>query len=176
MKILVAAIALLTPAAAQAQTAPAAPAPAADASVVYDKALGPGWQNWSWAKVELSSEGAGARMPIKVEAKGWEAAYLHHDPFSTAPYRGISLLLQPVGGPAKVRVVAVVGGKPVPDPAQPDVPLGHIIDITPGGWKQVQVSLKDLGVDKATIDGFWIQNATPDPAPTFYVADVKLMQ
>jgi len=178
IKFLAAAAVLLSPVAAMAQTTPK-PAPAAVPAIdatVYDKAFASGWQNWSWAKTEVSSPDGGARLPIKVEAKGWEAVYLHHDAFSTTPFRGVSMLLQPVGGAGKVRVVAIVGGKAVPDPANPSQPLGHVVDIAPGGWKQVQVSLKDLGVEKSTIDGFWIQNATADPSPTFFVAEVKLMQ
>ncbi len=36
--------------------------------------------------------------------------------------------------------------------------------------------LKLLGAEKATIDGFWVQNNSAADAPTFYVADVKLVQ
>ncbi|MBO9715180.1 hypothetical protein [Sphingomonas sp.] len=177
--MLAAAVLLLAPAAANAQTAPAPAAAAPAATAIYDKALVNGWQNWSWATVELSAD-AGAHKPIKVEAKGWQALYLHHDPFDTTPYRGISLLIQSTGGEASFRIVAVVGGKPVTDPKSPagaePIPLGKVVTVTPGGWKQVQVSLRDLGVEKKQIDGFWIQNATAQDAPPVYVADVSLMQ
>lgn len=179
MKLLIAAAAALAaiPASAMAQTTPA---PAADPiATVYDKELGPGWQNWSWATVELSAD-AGAHKPIKVEAKGWQALYLHHEAFDTTPYRGITMLLQSTGGDATYRIVAIVDGKPVIDPktatSSDPQPLGHVVTVSPGGWKQVQVSLLDLGVDKARIDGFWIQNATGQDAPPLYVADVTLMK
>ncbi|MDF3020531.1 MAG: hypothetical protein K0Q92_1834 [Steroidobacteraceae bacterium] len=45
---------------------------------VYDTALAPDWENWSWAKAELSIElGGSPRRPIKVVAGPWEALYLH---------------------------------------------------------------------------------------------------
>lgn len=175
-KFLAAAALLAAPIAANAQTTPA-PAPAAtDAPmVVYDKALGPGWQNWSWGKTELSVDSAGARLPMKLEAEGWQAIYLHHDAFSTAPYRSLNLLLQTAGAEGDFRVVAIVGGKPVlENPADANSPpKGKTIHVKPGGWVQAVIPLGVLGVDKATIDGIWIQNATGTKAPNLYVADVS---
>ena len=38
---------------------------------VYDTALAEGWQNWSWAKADLSVELSGsARKPIRVTVAG----------------------------------------------------------------------------------------------------------
>jgi len=176
---------MLVPGIASAQDGakPAAPAaaPAADPlATVYDKALGAGWENWSWATTELSVETAGVRKPIMVEAKPWEALYLHHAPFSTAPYRGVTLMLQVIGGPAQVRIVAIANGKPIPDAAnvgadgQP-FPKGRTVKLVPGGWTKVQIPLSQLGAEKATIDGFWVQNESNEPAPHFYVADFALV-
>lgn len=172
------------PAAAMAQATPApaaAPAAAADPiATVYDKALGTGWENWSWAKTELSANTGSARMPIKVEAQGYQALYLHHAPFSAAPYRGISMLIQAVGGDAEVRVIAIANGKPIPDGAkigadgQPE-PKMKIIKVVPGGWTKILVPLGELGIGKGTmIDGFWVQNNKSEPAPHLYVADIML--
>jgi hypothetical protein len=187
MKTSIAAAALLlAPATAFAQTAPAAPAPAAPAApsveplaTVYDKALGPGWENWSWAKTELSADIGSARMPIMVDAQGYQALYLHHAAFSTKPYRGLSMLLQVVGGDAEVRVIAIADGKPIPDgdkkgaDGQP-LPLMKVIPLKPGGWKQVQIPLVQLGAADRNIDGFWVQNNSGQPAPHIYVADIAL--
>ena len=182
MKILIAAAALTlaaTPAFAQTTPAPAA-APAADSvATVYDKALGAGWENWSWAKTELSADIGSARMPIMIDAQAYQALYLHHDSFSTKPYRGISMLLQVVGGPAEVRVMAIADGKPIPDgdkkgaDGQP-LPLMKVISLTPGGWKQVQIPLAQLGAADRNIDGFWVQNNSSQPAPHIYAADIAL--
>src|SRR5262245_47906719 len=78
---------------------PAAPAetaaPAPREWVIYDKKLAEGWQNWSWAKTELSIEITGSqRKPIRVEAGPWEALYLQHPAFNTAGYKLLTLLIQ----------------------------------------------------------------------------------
>ncbi|RYD48370.1 MAG: hypothetical protein EOP60_15815 [Sphingomonadales bacterium] len=170
MKALIALAALFaTP--AFAQTAPAA----ADMTV-YDKALGAGWENWSWAKTELQADIGSPRMPIMVDAQAYGGLYLHHAPFSAAPYRGIAMMLQVVGGPAQVRVMITVGGKGIPDG---DKMLGgqpvfkyKLVKLAPGGWTQVVVPLATLGVENATIDGVQVMNDSGEPAPHFYVADI----
>ena len=187
MKSLVAAAALLlVPAAAMTQSKPApapatAPAAAADPiATVYDKALGTGWENWSWAKTELSADIGSAHMPIKVEAQGFQALYLHHAPFSAAPYRSITMLIQAVGGEAEVRVIGIVNGKPIPDgtkvgaDGQPELKM-KVLKVVPGGWTKVLIPLENLGIgESATIDGFWVQNNKNEPAPHLYVADIML--
>ncbi|MCW3834971.1 hypothetical protein ACFQ1E_02080 [Sphingomonas canadensis] len=158
-----------------------AEAPAAGPeATVYDNALGPGWENWSWAATELSVDTGTARKPIRVEAKGYQGLYLRHAPFSTAPYRGISMLIQVVGGEAEVRVIAIADGKPIPDPAKPaqnnePTPRMKLVALKPGGWTKVVVPLDTLGAKDRTIDGFWVQNNSGADAPKFYVADVQLM-
>lgn len=175
MKALIAAAAaLLLPTAALAQApAPATAAPAADSVAnIYGTALGPGWQSWAWKDTisELSVELAGsARKPIKVQAGPWGALYLHHDPFDTSPYRGISFLIQSVGAPMKVQVMGLVGGKVVEGKAK-------VIDITPGGWKLVTFALADIGADKAMLDGLWFQNFSAAAGPAFYVTEIALKE
>lgn len=177
LKYALAAALLLAPAAAIAQAG--ADAAADSPANIYDKQLGPGWQNWSWATTELSVD-AGAYKPIKVEAKGWQALYLHHDPFDTTPWRGITLMMQCPGGETQFRVVAIVGGKPVIDPAtakdaEPQ-PLAHLVKANAAGWNKVQISFHDLGIEKKQIDGFWIQNASGNDAPPVFVAAISLVK
>lgn len=166
-----------TPALAQTTPAPAA-APAADSvAIVYDKALSPGWENWSWAQTTLSADIGSARMPILMDdEKGYGGIYLHHAPFSTAPYRGLHMLIQVVGGPAQVRVMAVVGGKAIPDGdkmegGQPVTKM-KLVKLAPGGWTDVMVPLSVLGAEKTNIDGIMVMNDTGGPAPHIYVADI----
>jgi hypothetical protein len=150
--------------------AAAQPAMPAGSMSIYGTALGEGWSNWSWAKTTLSLELTGsARRPIKVEAGPWQAAYLHHDPFPTAPYRGLHFLIQGAapGGQA-IAVMATIGGKPVPGKVKS-------LKLAAGGWLEARVPLGALGAANATIDGFWFQNASPEAAPApFYVTEVYL--
>ncbi|WP_448660171.1 hypothetical protein ACPVPU_06590 [Sphingomonas sp. CJ99] len=174
--VIVSSLAMLSaaaPASGQQAAAPAPqPAPATGVADIYGTALGDGWQNWSWAKTELSVELNGStRRPILVDPQaGWQALYLHHDPFDTTPYRGISMLLhgRSVGG-QKIKIVAIADNKPIDE-------AGHSVTLTANGWTKVVVPLDALGAGNRMIDGFWIQNATPDAIPYFYAAEIKLEQ
>lgn len=170
---IVMAAAALAPGVARAQETKTAPPagsqPAAsEAMTIYKDALGTGWENRSWAKTELAVDVGGSRKPIRVEAGPWQALYLHHAPFSAAPYRKLSLLIQsaqPGGQP--VRIIALTGGKPITE-------TGKVVTLKAGGWTQVEVPLASLGAENATIDGIWVQNGTDQALPVFYVADVAL--
>jgi hypothetical protein len=177
MKSLFAAAALLlVPAAASAQTTPAVPVADSVAMTVYDKALAPGWENWSWAKTELGADIGSARMPIMVDAQAYGGLFLHHAPFSTTPYRSLDMLIQVVGGPAKVRVMVTVGGKGIPDGdrtegGQPVYKM-KLVSLVPGGWAHVVIPLGTLGVENVEADGVMVMNDGAEPAPHFYVADI----
>jgi len=134
---------------------------------VYDTALAAGWQNWSWAKAELSVELNGsARKPIKVEAGPWQALYLHHDAFSTAGLRKVSLLIQGSAPDGLVRIFALAEGKPIGE--------GYLVKLSNSGWKQVEQPLSVLGAEEKMIDGLWVQNASATDLPKFYVTEIKL--
>lgn len=135
--------------------------------LVYDNALSPNWQNWSWAKTELSVELNGsARRPIKVEAGPWQALYLHREAFSTTGLRKLSLLIQGSAPDGQVRLFALADGKPIGE--------GYLLKIGNTGWTQVEQPLASLGAEDKIIDGLWVQNATPADLPKFYVTEIKL--
>src|SRR5216117_1571342 len=55
---------------------------------VYTDSLVGGWQNWSWATVDLANGSpthSGTRSG-SVNADAWEAIYLNHDAFDTGGY------------------------------------------------------------------------------------------
>lgn len=113
--------------------------------VVYDDEIKNGWQNWSWAKVELAVPAGGAK-PIKVQGDPWSALMLHHDAFSTA---GCSKLTFSINGGANggqdLAIKAMVNGKPVDST--------FVIQPKAKTWAQVEVPLKDIGAAGLTIDG-----------------------
>jgi len=140
----------------------------ADPGAVYSNALANGWENWKWdgATTELSVDlGGTARKPILVEAQGYKGLYLHHAAFDTKPFKGLSLLVQSVGGTGQIRVVAIAGGKPVEGKQK-------VVKLAPGGWTKVDIPLTELGAANMTIDGVWLQNDSADPSPRFYVSDI----
>jgi hypothetical protein len=151
-----------------AQAPEAAAARAAQKEIlVYDTALGDGWQNWSWAKTDLSVELSGsARKPIRVTAGPWQALYLHHEPFNTTGLKKLSLLIQGSAPDGEVRVFALTDGKIIGE--------GYLVRLSNTGWKQVEQPLSVLGAEDKVIDGLWVQNASAADLPKFYVTEIKL--
>jgi hypothetical protein len=139
---------------------------AVEPMVVYDMLLGYGWDNWSWAKTELSIELTGsARRPIKVVAGPWQALYLHHAPFSTTGFKQLGLLIQGSAPEGDVRVFAVTDGKAIGE--------GRLIKLGNKGWTQVVMPLAELAAEDKIIDGIWVQNSSAADLPKFYVTDIK---
>ena len=136
------------------------------AMIVYDKYLGDGWENWSWARTELSVElGGSARRPIRVEAGGWQALYLHHETFSTTGYKQLEMLIQGSAPEGEVRVFALTGGKVNNE--------GRLVSLGNKGWTRVVMPLAELAAEDKSIDGIWVQNASANELPKFYVTEIK---
>jgi hypothetical protein len=134
---------------------------------IYETSLAPGWENWSWAKVELGIEIAGsARKPIRVEAAPWAALYLHHAPFSTTGYKWLSLLIQGSVPDREVRVYLLTDGKINGD--------GKLVKIGNAGWTKVEVPLATLASEDKMVDGLWVQNASGTDLPKFFVTEIRL--
>jgi hypothetical protein len=143
-----------------------APPPAAEMTV-YDTQLGEGWENWSWAKAELSVELAGSpRKPIKVEAAGWQALYLHHAPFNSTGLKKIDFLIQGSAPAGEVRLFMLTEGKPNGE--------GKVVKLSNTGWTKVEVPLVNIAADDKQIDGIWLQNASADPLPKFFVTEMRI--
>ncbi|ACB76398.1 alpha-L-arabinofuranosidase [Opitutus terrae] len=137
---------------------------------VYDDALGSGWQNWSWATVNLSSTTLvhGGSTAIAVDASPWSALSLRHDPLDTTGYGKLTFWINggPTGGQT-LRVSATLN-----DAGQPAVVIGPLAVNT---WQLIEIPLVSLGADDRTdFTGFWIQEGTGNTAPTFYVDDIVL--
>lgn len=134
---------------------------------VYDTMLGPGWENWSWAKTDLSIElGGSPRRPIRVVAQGYQALYLHHATFNTTGLRKLSFLIQGSVPDREVRVFMLTDGKTVGE--------GKLVKFSNTGWTNVVIPLATLGVEDVMVDGIWIQNASDAELPKFYVTDIRL--
>jgi len=136
---------------------------------IYADALQNGWENWSWATVNLNNASpvrAGASS-IGVSAAAWQALYLHHAAFSTSGYTNLSFWIHGgSGGGQRLQVQATVAGQPQTVYALP--PLAA------NSWQQITIPLASLGVANAQMDGFWIQDASGTTQPAFYVDDVAL--
>src|ERR1051325_10571628 len=141
------------------------PAAAQTDQQIYTDALVNGWQNWSWATVNLSATSpvhSGTRS-ASVTADAWEAIYLHHDAFVSSGYNNLVFWIHggSTGG-QRLQVQAELSGA-----AQTAVPLAALPANT---WQKITISLASLGVaNKPNLDGFWIQDRSGSTKPAFYV-------
>src|SRR5262249_38318133 len=137
---------------------------------IYTDSLVNGWQNWSWAVVNLNATSpvhSGTRS-ASVTADAWEAIYLHHDAFDSSSYSDLVFWIHggSIGGQL-LQVQAELNGT-----AQTAVQLAPLPANT---WQKITISLASLGVaNQPNLDGFWIQDRSGTTQPTFYVDDMSL--
>ena len=137
---------------------------------VYTDALVNGWQNWSWATVNLSNTAPvqSGTDSISVSAGPYQALYLHQAPFDSSSYASLVFWIN--GGPAGgqlLQVQATLNGT-----AQTVVTLPSLAANT---WQQVSLPLSSLGVqNQPDLDGFWIQDRSGTTQPTFFVDTISI--
>ena len=143
---------------------------------VYTDALVSGWQNWSWATVNLSNTSPvqSGSDSISVNASDYGGLYFHHDPFDSSLYTSLVFWIN--GGPSGGQVLQVQAelsgpGEQVSNP-QTAVTLPALAANT---WQQVTIPLASLGVqDEPNLDGFWIANTrVGGTLPVFYVDTIS---
>jgi hypothetical protein len=141
--------------------------------VVYNDALGSGWQNDSWAQTSIGGSGRvyGASAAINTTiASPWQALYLYHPGFDTA---GLSALQFWINGGSsggqKLRVASFVGGAA----SKTSYVLPALAANT---WLEVTVPLSAIGAANVDdCDGFFIQDAIGAAQPTFIVDSATLL-
>ena len=139
---------------------------------IYDEALAPGWQNWSWATVDFASTAnanTGA-VSIAVTPAAWSALYLRSAdaPVDTNGYLNFTFYVHGgTTGGQTIQVVAVVNDLPQP--------AFRVATPSAGSWQKITVPLAALGADNRTdVNGFWIQQGSGVDDPTYYVDTVVL--
>ena len=151
---------LAFPSAARAQTDQA----------VYTDALVNGWQNWSWATVNLSNTTPvqSGTDSISVSAGPYQALYLHQTAFDSTPYAALVFWINggSTGGQL-LQVQATLNGA-----SQTVVTLPAL---AANGWQQVTIPLSSLGVqNQPDLDGFWIQDRSGTTQPAFFVDTITI--
>lgn len=137
---------------------------------VYTDALVNGWQNWSWATVNLANTSPvqSGSDSISVSAGPYQALYLHQTPFDSSIYLNLVFWINGgTTGGQLLQVQATLNGT-----AQTVVTLPALAANT---WQQVIIPLSSLGVEnQPDMDGFWIQDRSGTTQPTFYVDTISI--
>jgi hypothetical protein len=155
------------------QTVNIAPGVAQANLALYTDNLVNGFQNWSWATVNLANPSPvySGSYSIAVTDGGNDQALAFERPdFNSTPYASLSFWIN--GGSAGGQKLKVSGM--LDDNVQSTVPLGTL---PTNAWEHITIPLSALGAaNAANCTGFWIQgNAGSAAQPTFYVDDVELI-
>ncbi len=137
--------------------------------VVYADSLQNGWQNWSWATVDLASTQrvqAGTRA-VAVSAVNWQAFYLESSaPIDPTVFTGVTFWIN--GGTAGGQIVQVQGT--ISSSGQTPVTLAPL---PTDAWRQVSIPLSALGFTTGSLlEGIWFQIPTTQTVPTYYVDSI----
>jgi hypothetical protein len=137
---------------------------------VYTDALVNGWQNWSWATVNLANTTPvqSGSDSISVSAGPYQALYLHQTPFDSSTYSDLVFWINGgATGGQLLQVQATLNGA-----AQTVVTLPAL---AANNWQQISIPLSSLGVqNQPDMDGFWIQDRSGTTQPTFFVDTISI--
>jgi len=139
---------------------------------IYSDQLDSGWQNWSWAAVNLAATSPvqSGSDSIEVTAGAWQALYLENANIPAGNYTNLIFWIN--GGSAGGQLLQVQGVSA--GNGQPPV---NLAPLPKNAWTQVTISLESLGVaDDPSFDGFWIQDRAGTTQPPFYVDTIQLQE
>lgn len=138
---------------------------------IYTDSLQNGWENWSWAQVNLSNAtpAHGGTASASVNAAAWQAIYFHHATFSTSNIVSVSFWIHGgANGGQQLQVNAIAGNQPQT--------AFNLQPLAANSWQQITIPLASLGLNSnSTMDGFWIQDRSGATQAAFYVDDVVLI-
>jgi hypothetical protein len=139
---------------------------------IYTDNLVNGFQNWSWATVNLATSSpvhSGNDSISVADSTNYQALYLEHSDFNTTPYASLGFWINGgTSGGQKVQVWGLLDGT-----NQVAYSLGTL---PASSWQQFTIPLSSLGVaNKANFSGIWIQGSVATAQPTFYVDDIQLV-
>lgn len=152
----------------------AAPPAHAASAPIYDDALAPGWQNYSWAAVDIAAaapaRGAAAIAVTYGAAPPYQGLFLAHPDISTAGFESLRFFVH--GGAAGGQLIQVYA-KLADGSDGPKVPVAAP---AAGAWSEVRVPLASLGAADTTIAGVTWQDRAGGAQPTFFVDDISLFK
>ncbi|HEU4325046.1 MAG TPA: hypothetical protein VFS21_18035, partial [Roseiflexaceae bacterium] len=140
---------------------------------IYEDALAAGWQNYSWATVNLtaSTPAQAGTKSIAVTFGAWQGLYLGHAGISTAGYTNVRFFIHggSVGG-QKLQLYAIRST----DASGQHGPAVTIAAPAANAWREVLVPLSSLGAANSTVTGLVWQDASGGSQPALYIDTVGL--
>ena len=139
---------------------------------LYTDNLVNAFQNWSWATVNLANTSpvhSGTQSISVVNSTNYQALYLEHPNFNTAPYASLNFWMNGgASGGQNVTVHGILNGNSVSSYA-----IGPLAANT---WQQFTIPLSTLAIaNKSNCSGIWIQGNSASAQPVFYVDDIQLI-
>jgi alpha-N-arabinofuranosidase len=150
--------------------APTTPGIAQDGLPLYTDNLVNGFQNWSWASVNLlgSSPVHSGNYAIGVTDGGNQALAFNRAQFNSSPFANLTFWVN--GGSSGGQLLKISGLLDYNAQTGVNIPA-----LAANTWQQVTIPLATLGVaNKPNMTGFWIQGRSGGAQPTFYVDDMQL--
>ncbi|NOK17658.1 polysaccharide deacetylase family protein [Corallococcus carmarthensis] len=144
-------------------------------TVVYDDAMGSGFQDWSWATHDLDQAVTvhSGSTAVSFEPDYWEALMFHHTGLDLSLYQSVDLWVHGgTTGGQQVRLALYNGGTPLGS-INLATALGH--PITAGTWQKVSIPLSTLGATSGTVDDFYLMDDSGSDQGTLYVDDFVLV-
>ena len=146
------------------------PALATGAMSVYGDALVNGWENWSWASVDISNPDPvnSGTSSIAVTASPYSALSFHHGAIDTQLYSSVTFWINGGSSGGQLLSVRALLG----DVAQDGVIIGPLVANT---WQEIVIPLGALGAaNRLDLTNLWVQESAGVAAPTYYVDDFRL--
>lgn len=136
---------------------------------IYSDYLVNGFQNWSWATVNLNATYSGSNCISVLDSTNYQALFLEHANFNLSPYTTLDFWIN--GGPSggqKVQLGGLLDGT-----NYVDFPLGTLKTNT---WQHFSIPFSSLGIaNAANFSGFWIQGSVGTTQPIFYVDSIQIL-
>lgn len=141
---------------------------------IYDDALGQGWENWSWAQVNLAASAPvhSGSYSIAVTYGAWEGLYLHKAGTDTLGTTHLRFFVN--GGGAGWQQVNVYMNLEV-DGSPQNGPMVGMPPLPANTWLEVNIDLNTLNPDNDIVTGITWQDASGGSQPTLYIDDIAFI-
>jgi hypothetical protein len=146
---------------------------------IYDDATEPGWDiyvNSGEGEIDPSSRSVVHNGQFAIEAKldTWASFAMWTQPFDTSQLLYLEFYIN--GGPEggqQINVLTIYEDGVLTNLATSD--YTGFATLPPGEWVMVRIPVEDLNPSNEPVNAFVIENHTDDPAPTFYVDDIRFV-